>query len=344
MERISMSDLAKELGISKVSVSKALSDKEGVSEELRQKVKELAEKKGYRFSNSARSLKTNRQNNIGILISEKYILDKEAYYFAVSGEMIRRLDEYGNSGIVEIISYENENKCIPPRIYKENKVDGIIVLGQTSNDYLEMIESLTLPVIFFDFYVKDFATDSIVADNFLSGYSLTNLLIAKGHRKIGYVGSINATSSIQDRYLGYYKSLIENDISLREDYVIDDRDKQGRFIDFLLPKDLPTAFVCNCDRVAYSLIDTLRKMGKKIPEECSVVGFDNSIFSTLTDPQITTVDNNIEKMVSTAVKVITKKINNPLKTYNLIFVPGTIIERSSVFELKQSKRSERRPM
>jgi LacI family transcriptional regulator len=333
-EKISMSDLAKELGISKVSVSKALSDKEGVSEELRTKVKELAMQKGYRINNSARSLKTNRQFNIGILISEKFILDKEAYYFSVSGEIIRKLDDYGISGIMEIINYQAEKNCVPPRVYNEKKVDGIIVLGQLRSEYLKMIEDINLPVVFFDFYVKDSKTDSIVADNFFSGYALTNLLIARGHKKIAYVGSVMATSSIQDRYLGYYKSLIENQVPLRTDYVIEDRDEQGRFIELQLPTDLPTAFVCNCDRVAYSLVNELRKIGRKIPTDCSVVGFDNSIFSTITDPQITTVDNNIDKMVSTAVKVIVKKIANPQRTYDRILIPGTIIERSSVKTLK----------
>jgi len=327
---ISMSDIAKELGISKVSVSKALSDKEGVSDELRQKIKEVARQMGYRFSASARSLKTHRQNNIGILISEKYIMDKEAYYFTVSSEIIRELDEYGNSGIMEIVTYEAEEQVIYPRVYNENKVDGIIVLGQMSMDYLKMIDHIDIPVIFLDFYVKELTTDAVVVDNFFISYQLTNCLISKGHKSIGYVGTINATSSIQDRYLGYYKSLIENNIPLNDDYVIPDRDHQGKFIEFDLPDELPTAFVCNCDRVAFSLIDALKKKGKRVPEDCSVVGFDNSIFSTLSSPQITTVDNNIDQMVETAVKVITKKISHPEKNYNMILIPGTIIERYSV--------------
>ena len=209
-EKISMSDLAKELGISKVSVSKALSNKEGVSEDLRSKIKELASKRGYRLNNSARSLRTNKQFNIGILISEKFILDKEAYYFSVCGEMIRRLDEQGTSGIMEIVTYQAEKTPSLPRVYNENKVDGIIVLGQMKDAYLRMIESITIPVIFFDFYVNGSKTDCIVADNFFSAYSITNRLIADGHTEIGYVGSIRSTSSIQDRYLGYYKALIEH--------------------------------------------------------------------------------------------------------------------------------------
>jgi LacI family transcriptional regulator len=333
-DKINMLDIANELGISKVSVSKALSDKEGVSEELRVKVKEVAHKLGYRINNSARSLKTDRQFNIGILISEKFIMDKEAYYFYVSGEIIRKLDDYSISGIMEIITEASELNASSPRCYNEKKVDGLIVLGQLQCDYLQMIESLQVPSVFFDFYVKNAKIDSITADNFFSGYSLTNLLVSKGHKKIAYVGSIMATSSIQDRYLGYYKSLIENEISLRNEYVIEDRDDHGRLITLQLPEDLPTAFVCNCDQVAYSLVQELKKAGKKVPDDCSVVGFDNSLYSTLVDPQITTVDHNIDKMVSTAVKVITKKIANPQRTYDRILVPGTIIERFSVKDLR----------
>ncbi len=332
-EKISMSDLAKELGISKVSVSKALNDKEGVSDELLEKIKKLASDKGYRFNTSARSLKTDKQYNVGILISEKFILDKEAYYFSVCGEMIRKLNELGYSGIMEIITYQTESQGFLPRLYNENKVDGIIVLGQMSNVYLKKIESISVPFVFFDFYVKDSTADCIVTDNFFSGYCLTNQLIEKGHKNLAFVGSIHATSSIQDRFLGFYKSLIENNLTLAKKNLIEDRDEQGKLIPLKLPETLPTAFVCNCDRVALTLMDTLKKMGKKVPEDCSVVGFDNSIFSTLTDPQITTVDNNIPEMVGTAVKIITKKILNPQRKYGRIMISGSIIERHSVKNL-----------
>lgn len=328
-QNINMADIAKALGISKVSVSKALNDKEGVSDELREKVKELAESMGYRLNNSARSLKTDKQFNIGILISEKFITDKEAYYFTVCGEIIRRLDEIGYSGIMEIVTYQVETNPTLPRLYNENKVDGIIVLGQMYPQYIAKIETIRLPMIYFDFYCDNSQIDSIVADNFFSAYTLTNLLVRQGHRDIAFVGTIAATSSIQDRFLGYYKSLIENGVSMKPLTVIDDRDAAGKLIELKLPKHLPTAFVCNCDRVAHSLILALKAAGKKVPEDCSVVGFDNSIFSTIVDPQITTVDNNVSQMVQTAVKIILKKIDNPQRGYGRVMISGTIIERAS---------------
>ena len=332
-----MADIAKELGISTVSVSKALNDKEGVSEDLREKIKKVASRFGYRLNNSARSLKMDKQFNVGILIAEKYILDKEAYYFTVSGEMIRRLDDLGYSGIMEIITYENEKNCVMPRFYNENKVDGIIVLGQMKSEYLMCLESVSVPVIFFDFYMKQFTIDCIVSDNLYSAYMLTNELIEKNHRQIAFVGSIEATSSIQDRFLGYYKSLIEANIALNPAYVIPDRDELGQFIDLRLPTPLPTAFVCNCDRVAHSLINTLKKNNVKVPEDCSVVGFDNSIFSTITDPEITTVDNNIASMVETAVKIIVKKIKIPQRVYGRVLIQGTIVNRQSTASLMEAE-------
>jgi LacI family transcriptional regulator len=332
MKKINMSDIAEKLNISKVSVSKALNDKEGVSEDLRLRVKETARSMGYRLNNSARSLKTDKQFNVGILIAEKYTLDNESYYFTVCGEMIRRLDELGYSGIMEIVTYHNEKKGIYPRLYNENKVDGIIVLGQMCPDYLWQIDKVKVPIIFFDFYVNEFKTDCVVTDNFFSAYTLTNHLVKQHHRDIAYVGSIEATSSIQDRFLGYYKSLIENQIPLRSEYLIPDRDELGQFIDLQLPSPLPSAFVCNCDRVAHMLINTLKKQGLKVPENCSVVGFDNSLFSIIGEPRITTIDNNIPSMVETAVKMITKKIVNPQRIYGRILTQGSLVIRDSAQE------------
>lgn len=334
MRKVSMLDIANELGISKVSVSKALSDKEGVSEELREKVKALAIKRGYRFNNSARSLKTSRQYNVGILISEKYVMDQESYYFSICGEVIKKLDSVGNSGILEIIKEETEKNGTLPRAYNENKVDGVIVLGQLSNKYLEDLEQMDIPLVYVDFYIANQSVDSIVVDNFYSGYRITDLLVDKGHKKIGFVGSIDATSSIQDRYLGYQKALIENNLELNNDFIIADRDQHGILKDLVLPKELPTAFVANCDRVAFALIQKLKSEGIKVPEDCSVVGFDNSLFSTLSYPQITTVDNNSEKMVNLAVKIISKKIDNPNRSYDRLLVTGSIIMRDSVSDIK----------
>lgn len=326
---VNMKQIAEIFDVSIVTVSKALNDKDGVGDELREKIKQKAEELGYRVNIAARSLKTRKSYNIGVLIANRYVESQESYYFSISSEIVKRLNTEGYSGIIEILLSEDEERLILPNMYNEQKVDGLIVLGQLEEDYLKKLETIDIPLLYMDFYVSFSNADSIVIDNFFSSYEVTHLLIEKGHERIGFVGNISSTSSIQDRFLGFYKALLENHLPLNNDYIISDRDGLGKLIDFNLPSNMPTAFVANCDQTAYKLIKKLKEGNYKVPEEVSVVSFDNSIFSTISEPQITTIDNNIKQMVETASKIIVKKIKNPKLTYGRIFIKGKTIIRDS---------------
>ena len=327
--KVSMGHIAEMFNVSIVTVSKALNDKDGVSDELRSKIKEAAQTLGYRPNHAAKSLKTQRAYNVGILIANRYVDSQEAYYFSVCAEIIKKLMELGYSGIMEILMKQDEKEINMPNMYMDRKVDGIVVLGQLEESYLKTLEKIDIPLIYLDFYVNHSSIDSIITDNYYSSYQLTASLIDDGHKNIGFVGNIYSTSSIQDRYLGYYKALLENGIHLNHEYVVSDRDGLGQLIDIKLPDHMPTAFVANCDQVAYKLIDTLKENGYRIPEDVAVVSFDNTIYSSLSSPKITTVDNNVPEMVNATTKIIIKKINNPTRVYGRVLVKGKIIKRSS---------------
>lgn len=98
---------------------------------------------------------------------------------------------------------------------------------------------MDLPKLFLDFYDEHAAIDSIVTDNFYGAYEITNYLIQCGHRDIAYVGNIYSTSSIQDRYLGYYKSLLEHGMVFEDRLLLNDRDEHGRYIDIVFPEKCP---------------------------------------------------------------------------------------------------------
>ncbi len=189
---------------------------------------------------------------------------------------------------------------------------------------------MDLPKLFLDFYDEHAAIDSIVTDNFYGAYEITNYLIQCGHRDIAYVGNIYSTSSIQDRYLGYYKSLLEHGMVFEDRLLLNDRDEHGKYIDIVFPEKMPTAFVCNCDQVAYILCERLNAMGYRVPDDCSVVGFDNDVYATLSTPQLTTVEVDIEQMARTAVKTIMDKVANPSRHIGRVLVHGKIIYRDSV--------------
>ncbi|MDP4176989.1 MAG: LacI family DNA-binding transcriptional regulator [Bacillota bacterium] len=329
---ITMGDIAKKLNVSTVTVSKALRDKEGVSEEIRTKIKEAANSMGYRYNGAAKSFKDGSTCNIGIIIAERYIESGTSYYWQLYKKVTDYLMHLDYFAVFEILKLDDEQKATIPKIIYEGKVDGIIILGQVNNDYYRLVKNLSVPIVFMDFYEKDTTQDFIVADNFYSMYLLTNYLIEMGHKDIGFIGNIKATSSIQDRFLGYIKALIENDIDINKcmKWYIKDRKDSGEYTSFELTDTLPTAFVCNCDDIGYELINKLERKNYNVPEDISIVGFDN--INNLTDSGvgITTVEVDMKSMAQTAVDVLVKRINNVKIKYGIKQVTGKIVYKNSV--------------
>lgn len=330
---ITMKDIAHELKVSVVTVSKALGNREGVGPELKSRIIKRAQEMGYRFNTHARSMKNGYSYNVGIIVSERFVGKPESFYPFFYQHISKLLQEYEYYGILQVLSLKDEEGLVLPKAYSEKKVDGLVVLGQIGIEYIELLQKADVPIVFLDFYDERVNIDSVVSDNFSGSNEITGCLIKNGHRNIAFIGDIYATSSIQDRFLGYYKALLGNGMKLREDYVISDRDREGRYIDIELPDGMPTAFVCNNDEVAYNLIRKLNALGYGVPEDISVVGFDNSVHSTFSNPQITTVGVDVEEMAKTAVKFILSKIRNEYKRYGRVLIKGRIIYRDSVREI-----------
>ncbi|MDF2945273.1 MAG: transcriptional regulator [Herbinix sp.] len=326
---VTMKDVAMQLGVSTVTVSKALTDREGVSDSVRETIKQKAEEMGYRYNFIGKSMKEGMNYNIGILVAEQFMHDS-AFYSKMYQTVVKDLLDYDYFGILEVVPDEAEKECRLPHVIQNNKVDGIIILGQMSRAYIEKIASSNIPFIFLDFNDDHFEVDTIVSDSFYGAYELTNYLFSIGHKDIGFVGNRNATTSIMDRYIGYYKSLLYNKLQLNEEWIINDRDEKGKFCELQLPIHMPTAFVCNCDEVAYSLILQLKKSGFRVPEDVSVVGYDNYIYATVSNPAITTVEVNVEAMSESAVNSILKRVRIPSGECSRKVISGRIIFRDSV--------------
>ena len=333
---IRMIDIANQLNISVVTVSNALNDREGVSIELRELIKKTADKIGYKYNVNDKAKPKIENRNIGILISDRFIGDKGTFYWRLYHEVSKELLKNNLFAINETLSMRAEKEYIIPKILTEKKVSGLIVLGQLKHDYLEVLLKTDVPVLFLDFYDKHYSIDSVVTDNFYGMYILTDYLIENGHKKIGFVGNIKATSSIHDRFLGYMKALMENDIAVDNKLFVDDRDDFGLALkELVFPKDLPTAFVCNCDETAFRVINNLKMKGIKVPEEISVVGFDNYIVSDVCDPTITTIEVNLKAMAETAVDIMIKKLENPKYRAGRKIILGKLIIKNSVCDISE---------
>ncbi len=335
---IKMLDIANKLGVSVVTVSNALAGRDGVSEQMRQKICDTAEEMGYKPSNTKSGKKKppvpKLGKSVGIITSERFVGARGTFYWELTANISNKLSAMNVLTVYECITADSENNCVLPNMIAEKKVDGIIVIGQIHREYIHRLSQIDLPLIFVDFYDNRYEIDSVNSDSFHGGYILTDYLVQNGHRKIGFFGSLNATSSINDRFLGYVKCLMENSLEYRSDWCIPDRTERSLLLDKIdFPDEMPTAFVCNSDETAFRVISALKSKGVRVPEDISVVGYDNYTVSSICIPTITTVEVDLEKMSSEAVRIMAKKLSDPSYRAGRRVITGRLIVKNSVLDI-----------
>lgn len=329
-KEVRMADIAKRLGVSTVTVSKALSGQKGVSEEMRAKIKELAQELGYKSVASAKR-EAKKSYNIGVLVEEIYIERYASFYWEFYQKINTSASKENCFVLLEVLPVEDEKNLVEPKILQENKIDGLMILGRVPTEYLAMLKKKSkVPVVYMDFYDQKIKGDSVISNSFYGAYHITNYLFELGHRKIGFIGTIMATESIMDRYLGYQKAMVEHGEKVKEEWVIEDREKQVYLYEQLpLPKELPTAFVCNSDLTASRLIRSLRECGLQVPQDISVVGYDNYLYPGLCDVGITTYSVDMERMAKLGIDILIERINGGQKRFGMQVVEGELVVRES---------------
>ncbi len=332
---VRLSDIAASLGVSTVTVSKALSGQKGVSETLRSRIVELADSMGYvPPSKEPREAKQNGYT-LGVLVGERYLDKYDSFYLQLYNQLTGRAIARQCFTLLEPLDITAEKERRLPKMVEEGRVDGIIVMGRLSFDYLDFLnDNCRMPVIYLDFCDKKKESDAVISDSYYGAYRLTNYLFGMGHTQIGYVGTVLATGSITDRYMGYMRSMMEHGCEVKNEWVIEDREKEHGVIDpdkyLVLPDELPTAFVCNCDLAASYLVRKLTARGLKVPEDISVVGYDNFLYPGLCDVEITTYEVDIKEMARRAVHTLIKKISGEDYRRRVYIVEGHMVIKDSV--------------
>lgn len=343
---VTMVDIAARAGVSTVSVSKALSGQKGVSAEVREKITGLAQEMGYR--KFPRTLSgTGEQVTIGILVSERFMREEENFYWGVIQQITREALEKNCFCVLEVLDSEKERVGNAPELLLADKADGMIALGSFSESFeTALVRDAKVPLLFADARPQNPASDALVIDNYSGGRTMTEYLIGLGHRKIAFVGTLLVTSSIDERYFGYERALMGQGIRIREDWVIPDRDPSDAVIDPLayirLPEEMPEAFFCNCDRTARFLIKKLEAAGFRVPQDISVVGYDNFLPDDDVEAAgITTYAIDFAGFARKAVHMIRHKINSSY-SYGIVSVSGSFLLRNSAMERKIPKGTTRR--
>lgn len=334
---VKMADIAKVMGVSTVTVSKALSDQKGVSEELREKIKKQAEEMGYRTASSVLREKTKKKVSytIGVIVSDRFLDKYESFYWKLYQEVATVAVQRGCFTMLEVLPSEDEEQMSMPRLLQEKKTEGLVVIGRLKEDYLDkLMEYADIPVFFLDFQDRNGQYDSVVSNSYFGMYVMTNYLFDMGHRDIAFVGNVLSTDSITDRYFGYVKSLYEHGIDVVQDWVLNDRNSDtGRSdagFELRLPDKMPTAFVCNNDAAAAMLVQKLEQKGYRVPEDISVVGYDNYQPPGLCDVRITSYEVDMREMAKRTIKNMIRKISGEPYKQGVYIVNGRIVCKDSV--------------
>ncbi len=330
-----MRDIGAKLGVSTVTISKALSGKDGVSDAVREKIIETAKQMGYHYAYS--NQESSRNAIIGILIADRFF-SAPSFYSDLYKVLLRELMEADMLGVLDIISEQEEMSRALPVSMTVQHAHGFVLLGQFDMEYVATILEAGQPTVLLDFSFDGPDVDAVVSDGQSGCYQLTRYLIERGHKSIGFVGSIHRTTSIMDRYSGYLRAMSVSGLPVQEQWIIPDmHDKKQYFGAFSQLEQLPTAFVCNNDMAACQVALALEMQGLRVPEDVSITGFDNYMYGPDARP-VTTYAVDQQRMAQVTVQRLKHRMRagmeGPLRTS----VGGWLVERDSVMDLNTGKR------
>lgn len=329
---VKLADIAKELGVSTVTVSNALLGKKGVSERMRELIWKKAQEMGY-VKSSMMAVKPEPVGHfrIGVLISEKYLDNKYSFYWQMYQYLAALISKRGHVTILEIVSGEDEKKAELPRILPAEKLDGVIVIGGMEKQYLLRIsEGVLVPGLCLGFYLSELKWDSVVADNYAGMYELTNYVIEMGNTSLAFVGKILASDRKTNRYMGFSKALLEHRIEKKEKLMFLDDDVDFEHIAVELVKELPDGVICVNDQTAEQMIAMFQKLGVLVPEDISVTGYDNFCFDWAIHEHLTTFEVDAKAMAEEALQVLIRKIKGLERKKSVCIIEGKLVKRGSV--------------
>jgi LacI family transcriptional regulator len=335
-EKVKISDIARQSGVSTATVSLVLNNKPGVSQQTRLRVLEMAEKLEYSLKPSSSTWTGPRLTTIGMVVKTDQILPQEnAFYSKI---IIGIEDVCRRNGINLLFATlpvdENNHPMEVPQLLNKNLVDGLLMVGTFVDKTITSFSGKrTPPIILVDGYSDTENYDAVVSDNFWAAHQAVEYLIQKGHRHVGMIGSdTDCYPSLKERRNGYLRALKENEIT--DVYIanFNINKSHGYQETMALLKERPqvTALFCVNDDVANSALRAAQSLGINVPDELSIVGYDDTIIAANAHPALTTMHVDTVAMGRAAVHLLSLRVDNPESARMTLTIHPTLIERKSV--------------
>ena len=337
--KVTLKQIARELDVSISTVSKSLRNSPEISEDTRQKVQAFAKLYNYRPNNIALSLKNKRTKTIGIIIPEIV-----HHFFATVISGIEHVANENGYNVIVCLSDESFDKeVINMDMLASGSTDGFIMSlskeTQQKKDFhhIEEVINQGMPVVMFDRVTNEVLCDKIIIDDQLAAYEAVEFFINKGCKKIGLVTTVDYVSVGKLRTEGYINALKDHDMKVNEDMIvkIEDIDNCASKIEKLLEEQKPDAIFAVNELFAVTTIKLANKMGVKVPDDLSVIGFTDGIISQFSTPSISTISQNGIKMGGRAAKMLIDRLEmeEEDELYKTELIETHLVERESTATL-----------
>lgn len=308
--QITIKDIARILGISASTVSRALKDHPDINIDTKKAVNELAGKLKYHPNAIALSLKSSRSNTIGVIIPEI------VHYFFSS--VISGIEDVASQkGFTVIICQSNESydrEVANARTLLSHRVDGVLVsISKETHtfDHLLELQEGGIPIVFFDRIAPEINADQVIIDDLEASYKATRHLIEVGRTRIAHFAGPQNLIIGRDRLQGYLNALTEAGLPIDNRLIVEaDTYEKARnaVITMIEGGNVPDGIFAVNDLTAIGAMQTIQKKGYKIPDDISIVGFSDGRFSGITDPNLTSVDQHGYEMGTTAAEMLFHRI------------------------------------
>lgn len=322
--RVKMADVARTAGVSVATVSKVVNGRYGVAQSTVDRVQQVIESMGYEASLGAKSLRSHRTNVLGILVAD---------FEPFSTELLKGASAaLGETGY-ELLAYSGGGggKVGWERRYisrlSGTLIDGAIIVTPTVVD-----ANYGIPVVAVDPHTGPSGPPTVDSDSLAGAVTATRYLIGLGHRRIGFIGGRPDLESARLREAGFRQAMADAGIAVDESLVRSGgyatKTTEGPAHELLTLPDRPTAVFAANDLSAIAVIDVARELGLAVPDDLSVIGFDNVPESALANPPLTTIAQPLQQMGAEALRLLVDVINGVERDPHLR-LPTQLVERSS---------------
>ena len=327
-----MKDLARELGVSIATVSRALRSSPEIGQDMQTKVKELAKLRNYRPNPFAQSLRKEAPRVIGVVVPNLVT----HYYAAVLDGIEDEARKEGYSVISANTHEDTETEIRAIDNFISLHVEGIIAcLSQNTTDYshFEEIANMGIPLVFFGRTCLTDRFSSVTANGDEAAFQATQHLIDTGSRRIAFIGGPNHLDMVKRRKHGYLEALRENRIPIDRNLVacekIDYQWAMDTTTRLLQQEDRPDAILAFNDIITFAAFTAIKQLGLRIPEDVALIGFTDDVHAQYVTPRMSAIEDQSRLMGQTACRLLLKNIGGDAKIYREIVPQKLVIRETS---------------